>query len=133
MRPYRDALRRPRPLAHPVGVVDALGRAEEGAVAVASVAVVVPVTATASATAPFATGAATVLTIPTTSAACVVAAPIVAAPVEAGCAIVKKKAIAKTSSLCVVSIRAAELDIVVHEKAGGVVERTALGWILASQ
>ena len=45
----------------------------------------------------------------------------------------KKNAIAKIPSLCAVSTRAAVLDLVVDEEAGGVVERTALGWILASQ
>jgi hypothetical protein len=44
-----------------------------------------------------------------------------------------KTAIAKIPSLCAVSIRAAVLGLVVDEEAGGVVERTALGWILASQ
>ena len=46
---------------------------------------------------------------------------------------VTKTAIAKIPSFCVVSTRAAVLGLVVDEKAGGVVERTALGWILASQ
>ena len=31
------------------------------------------------------------------------------------------------------SVRATELGLVVDEEAGGVVERTAAGWILASQ
>ena len=45
----------------------------------------------------------------------------------------EKNAIAKIPSLCAVSIRAAKLGLVVDEEAGGVVERTALGWILASK
>ncbi len=44
-----------------------------------------------------------------------------------------KTAIAKIPSLCAVSIRAAKLGLVVDEEAGGVVERTALGWILAGK
>ena len=43
------------------------------------------------------------------------------------------KAYLKIPSLCAVSVRAAVLGHVVDEEAGGVVERTALGWILASQ
>ena len=44
----------------------------------------------------------------------------------------EKKAISKIMSLCAVSVRAAVLCLVVDEEAGGVVGRTALGWILAS-
>ena len=44
-----------------------------------------------------------------------------------------KTVIAKTPSLFVVSVRAAKRGLVVDEEAGGVVERTALGWILACQ
>ena len=44
-----------------------------------------------------------------------------------------KTAIAKIPSLRAVSVRAAVLGLVVDEEAGGVVERTALGWILASK
>ena len=47
--------------------------------------------------------------------------------------LLKKNAIAKIPSLCAVSTKAAVLGLVVGEEAGGVVERTALGWILASQ
>ena len=39
----------------------------------------------------------------------------------------------KIPSLCAVSVRTAILGLVVDEKAGGVVERTALGWILTSK
>ena len=45
----------------------------------------------------------------------------------------RKNAIAKILSLCVVSVRATELGLMVDEEAGDVVKRTALGWILASQ
>ena len=42
-------------------------------------------------------------------------------------------AIAKIPSLCAVSVKAAVLGLVVDEETGGAVERTAPGWILASQ
>ena len=42
-----------------------------------------------------------------------------------------KTAIAKIQSLYAASVRAAAPGLVVDEDAGGVVERTALGWILA--
>ena len=41
---------------------------------------------------------------------------------------IKKTATAKVPPLCAVSVRAAVLGLVVDEEAGGVVERTALGW-----
>ena len=44
-----------------------------------------------------------------------------------------ESAISKIPSLCAVSVRITVLGLAVNGEAGNVVERTALGWTLASQ